>query len=164
MGRERRECGTDSTMDASAIVICTPTTPLLSASRWYTYGVMTRRFVLRVRRQAIRFKRRGIVWASVYAGVAANYLMTRLGMRSSLSAIDNSKTKSMTVPSKSYAEFRGTPTTRMYPRTIEEAFPNSLERAEWFYPPERTTTWKDVAVFVVGAVLWIGLAYYFAKD
>jgi hypothetical protein len=102
--------------------------------------------------------------ASVYVGGAANYLMLRLGMRSSLNAIDNSKTKSMTVPLKSYAEFCGTPTTRVYPRSIEEAFPNSIERAQWFYPPEKTTGWKDVAVFVIGAVLWIGLAYFLSKD
>ena len=163
MGRERRECGYGSTVAESA-VICTPTTQQLNASHWYTYGVMVGRFARRTRRQAIRFKRRATVMANAYAGRAALYLMIRLGMRSSLSAIDNSKTKSMTVPSKSLPEFRGTPTTRTFPRTIEEAFPNSLERANWWYPPERTTTWKDVAVFVVGAVLWIGLAYYFAKD
>lgn len=164
MGRERRERRTLTAMVERVKLICTPTTPLLSESRWFIYGVMVGRFAKRTSRLTIRFKRRGTVMVKGYAAVVSGYLLTRLGMRSSLSAIDNSARKSMTVPSKSSLEFRGTPTTRMYPRTIEEAFPNSMERAQWFYPPERTTTWKDVAVFVVGAVLWIGLAYYFAKD
>lgn len=164
MGRERSERRTLTAMVDHVKLICMPTTPLLAESRWFIYGVMVGRFAKRMRRLTIRFKRRGTVWAKRYAGGASEYLLMRLGMRSSLSAIGNSDRKSMTVPLKSLQEFRGTPTTRMFPRTIEEAFPNSMERAQWFYPPERVTTWKDVAVFVVGAVLWIGLAYYFAKD
>ena len=164
MGRERRERGFHSTMARWVQLICMPTTPLLAESRWFTYGVIVGRFARRMRRLTIRFKRRATVMAKGYAVVASEYLMTRLGMRSSLSAIDTSTTKCMTVPSKSSLEFRGTPTTRMFPRTIEEAFPNSLERAEWFFPPERTTTWKNVALMWVGVVLWIGLAYYFARD
>ena len=164
MGRERRERRTLTAMVEHVKLICMPTTPLLAESRWFIYGVMVGRFAKRMRRLTIRFKRRGTVWAKRYAGGASEYLLMRLGMRSSLSAIDNSDRKSMTVPSKSSLEFRGTPTTRMFPRTIEEAFPNSMERAEWFYPPERTTTWKDVAFMWVGVVFWIVLAYYFARN
>ena len=164
MGRERSERRTLTAMVERVKLICTPTTPLLAESRWFIYGVMVGRFAKRMRRLTIRFKRRGTVMVKGYAAVASGYLLTRLGMRSSLSALDNSDRKSMTVPSKSSLEFRGTPTTRMYPRTIEEAFPNSIERAEWFYPPEKVTTWKDVAVMTVAVVLWVVLAYYFARN
>lgn len=164
MGRERRERRTLTAMAERIKLICTPTTPLLAESRWFIYGVMVGRFAKRMRRLTIRSKRRGTVWAKRFAAVVSEYFLTRLGMRSSLSAIDNSDRKSMTVPSKSSLEFRGTPTTRMYPRTIEEAFPNSIERAEWFYPPEKVTTWKDVAVMTVAVVLWVVLAYYFARN
>lgn len=56
------------------------------------------------------------------------------------------------------------PTTRSYPRTMDEAFPNSAERAEWFYPPRKEWTWGEIVMLIVGAVVWIVLAYYFAKD
>lgn len=164
MGRERRERRTVAELVEWVKLTCMPTTPLLDESRWFTYGMAVRRFAMQTRRRSIRFKRRATVTVKRFASCAANYLMTRLGIRSSLSAIDNSAHKCMTVPSKSSLEFRGTPTTRMYPRTLAEAFPNSIERAEWFYPPERATTWKDVVIFMVGVMIWIGLAYYFAKD
>lgn len=70
----------------------------------------------------------------------------------------------MTVPSKGKGEFRGTPTTRVYPRTLAEAFPNSKERAEWFFPPERNHTASNVIMFCVGVAVWVGLAYMFAKN
>lgn len=55
------------------------------------------------------------------------------------------------------------PTTKRYPRTIEEAFPDSIERAEWFYPPERYWTFWDYALAGIGVFLWIQLAYYLAS-
>ena len=55
------------------------------------------------------------------------------------------------------------PTTRRYPRTIEEAFPDSIERAEWFYPPERHWTFWDYALTATGVFIWIQLAYYLAS-
>ena len=62
-------------------------------------------------------------------------------------------------------KFTGHPTTRLYPRTLDEAFPNSADRAQWFYPPEKPpmtvlellmTTWAVSTI--------IGLAYYFAQN
>lgn len=38
-------------------------------------------------------------------------------------------------------------TTRRYPRTLQEAFPNKAEQAEWFYKPN-----KEVGI--IGAFLW----------
>jgi len=56
------------------------------------------------------------------------------------------------------------PTTRCYPRTLMEAFPDSVERAEWWFPPERNEGWRNVLMGYMALVLWIGLAYYFAKN
>ncbi len=56
------------------------------------------------------------------------------------------------------------PTNRRYPRTIEEAFPDSVERAEWFYPPEkRKLTVVEWLLWTLGICMWIGLAYFFAN-
>lgn len=56
------------------------------------------------------------------------------------------------------------PTTRMYPRTMDEAFPNDVDRAQWLYPPEKHWTIAEILLAIVGVALWIGLAYYFVKD
>ena len=48
------------------------------------------------------------------------------------------------------------PTTRRYPRTIEEAFPNTVERAEWFYPPDKSWGLWD---YVLGGIGEIGRAH-----
>ena len=47
-------------------------------------------------------------------------------------------------------------TTRKYPRTLEEAFPQDGHQAEWFYPPVRKHVWMDyVASIVIKAInLW----------
>ena len=74
----------------------------------------------------------------------------------------------MTVLREGYVEIRGSaqtledlnPTTRCYPRTLEEAFPNTVERAEWFYPPEKREL--DVVQLLMWATtisMWIGLGY-----
>lgn len=54
------------------------------------------------------------------------------------------------------------PTTRRYPRTLNEAFPNDPENAKWFFPHETHITLGAYAYYAVGAVLWACLAYYFA--
>lgn len=56
------------------------------------------------------------------------------------------------------------PTTRCYPRTMDEAFPNDVERAEWFYPPEREVTVVSVVLGGTGLCMWLGFAYLFAKN
>jgi hypothetical protein len=57
------------------------------------------------------------------------------------------------------------PTTRRYPRTIEDAFPDSVERANWWYPPEaRKLSVMELLMWTVGVSAWIGLAYFFAKN
>ena len=56
------------------------------------------------------------------------------------------------------------PTTRCYPRTLQEAFPNSIDQAGWFYPPEENNGWRNVLRGYVALVMWIGLAYYFSKN
>lgn len=42
-------------------------------------------------------------------------------------------------------------TTRRYPRTLEEAFPQ--DRAQWFYPPVRKHVWMDYVVRAVMKVI-----------
>lgn len=62
-------------------------------------------------------------------------------------------------------KFKGHPTTRLYPRTLDEAFPNSVDRAEWFYPPEKrpmTVTEMLMTTWAISTI--IGLAYYFAQN
>lgn len=57
------------------------------------------------------------------------------------------------------------PTSRRYPRTIEEAFPDSIERANWWYPPEpRKYSVVEMLMWGTGFCMWIGLAYFFAKN
>ena len=55
------------------------------------------------------------------------------------------------------------PTTRRYPRTTTEAFPDKIENAEWFYPPERSAQARDIALGVIGCVLWVGLLYILVR-
>lgn len=77
----------------------------------------------------------------------------------------------MTVPSKERIKMRGTveilgdlnPTTRCYPRTLNDAFPDAPESTEWFFPDEEEVTLLGYAYYIVGATLWVGLAYYFVK-
>ena len=62
-------------------------------------------------------------------------------------------------------KFNGHPTTRLYPRTLDEAFPNAASRAEWFYPPERkplTVLEWGMLTFAISA--FVGLAYFFAQN
>lgn len=62
-------------------------------------------------------------------------------------------------------KYVGCPTTRMYPRTLDEAFPNTRERAEWFHPPEKQKlTVAEMLMWSASVSMWIGLAYLFAKN
>ena len=72
----------------------------------------------------------------------------------------------MTVLREGYVEIRGSeqtledlnPTTRRYPRTLEEAFPNTVERAEWFYEPEaRKLTPVEWFLWLSAVLMWAGL-------
>lgn len=65
---------------------------------------------------------------------------------------------------KNQTPFEGTPTTRCYPRTMDEAFPNDVDRAKWWYPPEKHWTVGEILMLLAGLCLWAVLAYYFAKD
>ena len=49
------------------------------------------------------------------------------------------------------------PTTRCYPRRCEDAFPDSVANAQWWYPPERNVRKRDILLGCVGIVMWIGL-------
>jgi hypothetical protein len=69
----------------------------------------------------------------------------------------------MTVPSKGKGEFRGTPTTRNYPRTMAEAFPKDPHHAEWWYPPEKHRGWGNAVMLVLGIMLWAALFYLLLK-
>jgi hypothetical protein len=56
----------------------------------------------------------------------------------------------------------GWPTTRTYPRTLLEAFPDDIQNAQWWYPPEQR--WQDKVFFYLMITLWVCIAFYLAKD
>lgn len=49
------------------------------------------------------------------------------------------------------------PTTRCYPRRLEEAFQDKVANAEWFYPPERNTHTRHILLGLLGIVMWAGV-------
>lgn len=55
------------------------------------------------------------------------------------------------------------PTTRCYPRRLEDAFRDPIEQAQWFYPPERNTLLRDILLGAIGIVLWVGTGYLLMK-
>ena len=55
------------------------------------------------------------------------------------------------------------PTTRMFPRTMRDAFDDPVETAQWFYPPERGWNVWDAIIGGAGVILWIQLAYYLSS-
>lgn len=55
----------------------------------------------------------------------------------------------------------GWPTTRCYPRTLNEAFPNDVENAQWWYPPEQR--WQDKVLFAIGVIAWLVICVYLWK-
>ena len=54
--------------------------------------------------------------------------------------------------------------TRRYPRTLNEAFPQSVEAAQWFYPPPRNNTLSNTLMYLVAICLWVCLAYILVTD
>jgi hypothetical protein len=52
-------------------------------------------------------------------------------------------------------EFKGTPTTRMYPRSLDEAFPNDPARFQWFYPPEKNLSPANIIMGISALALWV---------
>lgn len=58
----------------------------------------------------------------------------------------------------------GWPTTRCYPRTMDDAFKHLGCDPEWFYPPEKHYSWSDSIMWIVAVMLWVMLAYWFAKN
>jgi uncharacterized membrane protein YkgB len=52
------------------------------------------------------------------------------------------------------------PTTRKYPRTLEEAFPKDPENAKWLYTDEyKSYKWADVLSVVI-VIAWAMVLYY----
>jgi hypothetical protein len=39
---------------------------------------------------------------------------------------------------------------------MDEAFQNSAEQAQWFYPPERKRNFASILLSVAGIAVWIG--------
>jgi hypothetical protein len=57
------------------------------------------------------------------------------------------------------------PTTRVFPRTLGQAFKDDPENIQWFFPPPKHR-WGMLEAFMVyvGLVLWICLIYYFVRN
>jgi hypothetical protein len=59
-------------------------------------------------------------------------------------------------------DYEGWPTTRRFPRTMNEAFPDDAANAKWWYPPEQR--WQDKLFMTLCVWLWIALATFLVKD
>lgn len=57
----------------------------------------------------------------------------------------------------------GWPTTRCYPRTMEDAFKHLGCDPEWFFPPDRRRGWTNAVMLIAGIMLWVGLIYLLLK-
>lgn len=55
------------------------------------------------------------------------------------------------------------PTTRTFPRTLEEAFKDDIKLAQWWYPPEPNTSVWEYLTWTAAFLLWISLAYWYAN-
>jgi hypothetical protein len=55
------------------------------------------------------------------------------------------------------------PTTRMYPRTMQDAFKQDCEYANAIESPPERISLHDIVVTTVGLCMWIGLIYFFVK-
>jgi hypothetical protein len=55
------------------------------------------------------------------------------------------------------------PTTRMYPRTLNEAFPQHCDYANAIECPPETISLHDIVVSTLGVCMWIGVIYFFVK-
>lgn len=47
------------------------------------------------------------------------------------------------------------PTTRSFPRSMAEAFPDKIENAQWWFPPESNPTGLGV---IAGILTWVAIA------
>ena len=47
------------------------------------------------------------------------------------------------------------PTTRMFPRTMRDAFEDPVETAQWFFPPEKNETVSNIVMGTAGLLLWV---------
>ncbi len=55
------------------------------------------------------------------------------------------------------------PTTRMFPRTLNDAFHHLGEGSQWFYPPEkRIVSFWDIVLGGAGILLWLFSAFLIA--
>ncbi len=54
----------------------------------------------------------------------------------------------------------GWPTSRCFPRRMEDAFPDDVGNAKWWYPPEKNNSASNYIMLAVAIWLWIGLGYY----
>ena len=54
----------------------------------------------------------------------------------------------------------GWPTTRRYPNTTKEAFPDDVENSQWWYPPEKNNSAANYIMLAVAIWLWLGLGYF----
>jgi hypothetical protein len=54
------------------------------------------------------------------------------------------------------------PTTRCYPRTLKEAFPQDNEN--WIDPPKEKITGHDILMSLASILMYIFIAYLFVKD
>jgi hypothetical protein len=62
------------------------------------------------------------------------------------------------------SNYEGWPTTRCYPRTIEEAYPNDPSRAEWFYKPERKRNALEYAMLSAAFWIFLGICYWWSNQ
>lgn len=68
----------------------------------------------------------------------------------------------MTEREKLMDKKQGWPTTRRYPRTLHEAFPDDVEIAKWWYPPEaHVYSVAEWFLMLFGVCAWIGIGYCF---
>lgn len=55
------------------------------------------------------------------------------------------------------------PTTRSYPRTLEEAFKDDVRNSEWWFPPRHEHGVLGYLTWLAAISMWIGLAYWYAN-
>jgi hypothetical protein len=58
-----------------------------------------------------------------------------------------------------WGKVKGMPTTRSFPRTLDEAYPNDPSRFNWFYPPERNISLPNIALGMTALALWVIVIY-----
>lgn len=55
------------------------------------------------------------------------------------------------------------PTTRMYPRTLSDAFKQDCEYANSIEIPEKQYSTYGLVLSIIGLCIWFGLIYFFFK-